>query len=73
EGDIILSSSGKLVLKNSLAGGNTTVTGTDVSLSGDNKAGGNLSVTGTTGLTLNQSRLVTDKNLVLSSSGQIVQ
>ncbi|EFI2142989.1 contact-dependent inhibition toxin CdiA, partial [Escherichia coli] len=72
-GDIILSSSGKLVLKNSLAGGNTTVTGTDVSLSGDNKAGGNLSVTGTTGLTLNQSRLVTDKNLVLSSSGQIVQ
>ncbi|EHY6411658.1 contact-dependent inhibition toxin CdiA [Escherichia coli] len=73
EGDIILSSSGKLVLKNSLAGGNTTVTGTDVSLSGDNKAGGNLSVTGTTGLTLNHSRLVTDKNLVLSSSGQIVQ
>ncbi|MBZ9344633.1 hemagglutinin repeat-containing protein [Escherichia coli] len=73
EGDIILSSAGKLVLKNSLAGGNTTVTGTDVSLSGDNKAGGNLSVTGTTGLTLNQSRLVTDKNLVLSSSGQIVQ
>ncbi|WP_252405481.1 contact-dependent inhibition effector tRNA nuclease [Escherichia coli] len=73
EGDIILSSSGKLVLKNSLAGGNTTVTGTDVSLSGDNKAGGNLSVAGTTGLTLNQSRLVTDKNLVLSSSGQIVQ
>ncbi|EFA4911269.1 contact-dependent inhibition effector tRNA nuclease [Escherichia coli] len=73
DGDIILSSSGKLVLKNSLAGGNTTVTGTDVSLSGDNKAGGNLSVTGTTGLTLNQSRLVTDKNLVLSSSGQIVQ
>ncbi|QNB90112.1 contact-dependent inhibition toxin CdiA [Escherichia coli] len=73
EGDIILSSSGKLVLKNSLAGGNTTVTGADISLSGDNKAGGNLSVTGTTGLTLNQSRLVTDKNLVLSSSGQIVQ
>ncbi|WP_341824639.1 contact-dependent inhibition toxin CdiA, partial [Escherichia coli] len=73
EGDIILNSAGKLVLKNSLAGGNTTVTGTDVSLSGDNKAGGNLSVTGTTGLTLNQSRLVTDKNLVLSSSGQIVQ
>ncbi|EIL5933165.1 Contact-dependent inhibitor A, partial [Escherichia coli] len=68
-----LSSAGKLVLKNSLAGGNTTVTGTDVSLSGDNKAGGNLSVTGTTGLTLNQPRLVTDKNLVLSSSGQIVQ
>lgn len=73
DGDIILSSAGKLVLKNSLAGGNTTVTGTDVSLSGDNKAGGNLSVTGTTGLTLNQPRLVTDKNLVLSSSGQIVQ
>lgn len=73
EGDIILNSAGKLVRKNSLAGGNTTVTGTNVSLSGDNKAGGNLSVTGTTGLTLNQSRLVTDKNLVLSSSGQIVQ
>ena len=73
DGDIILSSAGKLVLKNSLAGGNATVTGTDVSLSGDNKAGGNLSVTGTTGLTLNQPRLVTDKNLVLSSSGQIVQ
>ena len=36
DGDIILSSAGKLVLKNSLAGG-ATVTGTDVSLSGITK------------------------------------
>lgn len=71
QGDITLSSAGKLVLKNSLASGNTTVSGTDVTLSGDNKAGGNLNVTGTTALTLNQSRLVADKNLALSSSGLI--
>ncbi|WP_345769082.1 hemagglutinin repeat-containing protein [Citrobacter amalonaticus] len=72
-GDITLNSAGKLVLKDSLASGNTTVSGTDVTLSGDNKAGGNLNVTGTTALTLNQSRLVADKNLALSSSGQIIQ
>lgn len=72
-GDITLNSAGKLVLKDSLASGNTTVSGTDVTLSGDNKAGGNLNVTGTTALTLNQSRLVADKNLALSSSGLITQ
>ncbi|EQB4817914.1 hemagglutinin repeat-containing protein [Citrobacter amalonaticus] len=72
-GDITLNSAGKLVLKDSLASGNTTVSGTDVTLSGDNKAGGNLNVTGTTALTLNPSRLVADKNLALSSSGQITQ
>ncbi|KFB98694.1 putative heme utilization/adhesion exoprotein [Trabulsiella guamensis ATCC 49490] len=73
QGDITLNSAGKLVLKNSLASGNTTLTGTDVTLSGDNKSGGNLNVTGQSTLTLNQSRLVADKNLALSSSGQIVQ
>lgn len=73
QGDITLNSAGKLVLKDSLASGNTTVSGTEVKLSGDNKAGGSLNVTGTTALTLNQSRLVADKNLALSSSGQIVQ
>ncbi|EPM0022241.1 hemagglutinin repeat-containing protein [Citrobacter farmeri] len=72
-GDMTLNSAGKLVLKDSLASGNTTVSGTEVTLSGDNKAGGNLNVTGTTALTLNQSRLVADKNLALSSSGQITQ
>lgn len=72
-GDITLNSAGKLVLKDSLASGNTTVSGTDVTLSGDNKAGGSLNVTGTTALTLNQSRLVADKNLALSSTGQITQ
>ncbi|KFB99277.1 putative heme utilization/adhesion exoprotein [Trabulsiella guamensis ATCC 49490] len=73
QGDITLNSAGKLVLKNSLASGNTTVTGTDVTLSGDNKAGGSLNVTGGNALTLNQSRLVADNSLALSSSGQIVQ
>lgn len=73
QGDIILNSAGKLVLKDSLASGNTTVSGTDVTLSGDNKAGGNLNVSGTTALTLNQSRVVADDSLALSSSGQIVQ
>ncbi|HFQ8226987.1 TPA: hemagglutinin repeat-containing protein [Citrobacter freundii] len=72
-GDMTLNSAGKLVLKDSLASGNTTVSGTEVTLSGDNKAGGNLNVTGTTALTLNQSRLVADKNLALSSSGLITQ
>ncbi|HAT8032279.1 TPA: hypothetical protein GF039_08190 [Citrobacter rodentium] len=73
QGDITLNAAGKLVLKNSLASGNTTVTAANVTLSGDNKAGGSLAVSGKNALTLEQSRLAADKNLSLASSGQIVQ
>lgn len=73
QGDITLNAAGKLVLKDSLATGNTTITATDVTLSGDNKTSGNLNVTGTNALMLNQTRLVADKHLTLSSSGLIAQ
>jgi filamentous hemagglutinin len=72
-GDITLSSVGKLVLKNSLASGNTTITGTDVTLSGDHKAGGNINVTGQMALTLDQTRVAADKNLQLTTSGRLTQ
>nr|WP_304605618.1 filamentous hemagglutinin N-terminal domain-containing protein [Lelliottia sp. RWM.1] len=73
QGDITLNAAGKLILKDSLATGNTTITATDVTLSGDNKTSGNLNVTGTNALMLNQTRLVADKHLTLSSSGLIAQ
>ncbi|WP_445335768.1 hemagglutinin repeat-containing protein [Citrobacter koseri] len=73
QGDITLNSAGKLVLKNSLASGTTTVTGTDVTLSGDHKAGGNINVTGQTALTLDKTRAAADKNLQLTTSGRLTQ
>lgn len=73
QGEITLNAAGKLVLKDSLASGNTTVTAADVTLSGDNKAGGSLAVTGQRALTLEKTRLTADNNLSLASSGQIVQ
>ncbi|HAU5607701.1 hemagglutinin repeat-containing protein [Citrobacter koseri] len=73
QGDITLNSAGKLVLKNSLASGNTTVAGTDVTLSGDHKADGNVNVTGQTALTLDNTRVAADNNLQLTTGGRLTQ
>ncbi|MEH0887030.1 hemagglutinin repeat-containing protein [Enterobacter sp. UNJFSC 003] len=73
QGDITLSSAGKVVLKNTLASGSTTVTAADVMLSGDHKAGGSLTVSGQNALTLDQAHIAADKNLHLTTGGTLTQ
>ncbi|MCI2290157.1 hemagglutinin repeat-containing protein [Enterobacter sp. I4] len=73
QGDIALSSAGKVVLKNTLASGSTTVTASEVTLSGDHKAGGDINVSGQQAVTLAQARLAADKNLQLTTSGTLAQ
>ncbi|EJE3041425.1 hemagglutinin repeat-containing protein [Salmonella enterica] len=73
QGDITLSSAGKLVLKNSLASGSTTATGTAVVFSGDHQAGGNLMATAQGGLTLDKSRVASGRSLQLTTDGKLTQ
>lgn len=73
QGDITLNSAGKLVVKNSLASGNTTVTGTEITLSGEHKAGSNMTAHGQTALTLDNTQLAADKNLQLTTDGKLTQ
>ncbi|WP_305145899.1 hemagglutinin repeat-containing protein [Enterobacter pasteurii] len=73
QGDIALNSAGKVVLKNTLASGSTTVTASEVTLSGDHKAGGDINVSGQQAVTLAQARLAADKNLQLTTSGTLAQ
>ncbi|MER1674445.1 hemagglutinin repeat-containing protein, partial [Enterobacter cloacae] len=72
-GDIALSSAGKVVLKNTLASGSTTVSAADVTLRGDHKAGGNVTVSGQTALTLDQAHVAADNNLQLTTRGTLTQ
>ncbi|MCL8178467.1 hemagglutinin repeat-containing protein [Enterobacter cloacae] len=73
QGDIALSSVGKVVLKNTLASGSTTVSAADVTLRGDHKAGGNVTVSGQTALTLDQAHVAADNNLQLTTRGTLTQ
>lgn len=73
QGDITLSSAGKVVLKNTLASGSTTVSAADVTLRGDHKAGGNVTVSGQTALTLDQAHVAADNNLQLTTRGTLTQ
>nr|WP_276528000.1 hemagglutinin repeat-containing protein [Enterobacter quasimori] len=73
QGDITLSSAGKVVLKNTLASGSTTVSAADVTLIGDHKAGGNLTVSGQSALTLDQAHIAAEKNLQLATNGTLTQ
>ncbi|HAS1204008.1 TPA: hemagglutinin repeat-containing protein [Enterobacter cloacae] len=73
QGDIALSSAGKVVLKNTLASGSTTVSAADVTLRGDHKAGGNATVSGQTALTLDQAHVAADNNLQLTTRGTLTQ
>lgn len=73
QGDIALNSAGKVVLKNSLASGSTTVSAADVTLRGEHKAGGSLTVSGQSALTLDQARIAADKNLQLTTGGTLTQ
>ncbi|MEP8549947.1 hemagglutinin repeat-containing protein [Enterobacter mori] len=73
QGDITLSSAGKVVLKNTLASGSTRVSAKEVTLTGDHKAGGNLTVSGQSALTLNQSHIAAENNLQLATNGTFTQ
>ncbi len=73
QGDIALSSAGKVVLKNTLASGSTTVSAADVTLRGSHKAGGNVTVSGQTALTLDQAHVAADNNLQLTTRGTLTQ
>lgn len=73
QGDITLSSAGKVVLKNTLASGSTRVSAKEVTLTGDHKAGGNLTVSGQTALTLDQAHIAAEKNLQLATDGKLTQ
>ncbi|WP_425249251.1 hemagglutinin repeat-containing protein [Enterobacter asburiae] len=73
QGDITLNSAGKVVLKNSLASGSTTVSAADVTLRGDHKAGGSLIVSGQSALMLDQAHIAADKNLHLTTGGTLTQ
>ncbi|WP_395280196.1 hemagglutinin repeat-containing protein [Enterobacter cloacae] len=73
QGDIALSSAGKVVLKDTLASGSTTVSAADVTLRGDHKAGGNVTVSGQTALTLDQAHVAADNNLQLTTRGTMTQ
>ncbi|HIA0233929.1 TPA: hemagglutinin repeat-containing protein [Enterobacter cloacae] len=73
QGDIALSSAGKVVLKNTLASGSTTVSAADVTLRGDHKAGGNVTVSGQTALTLDQAHVAADNNLQLTTRGTLTE
>ncbi|WP_368540970.1 hemagglutinin repeat-containing protein [Enterobacter soli] len=73
QGDIALNSAGKVVLKDSLASGSTTVSAADVTLRGGHKAGGSLTVSGQSALTLDQAHIAADKNLHLTTGGTLTQ
>ncbi|HFT7228016.1 TPA: hemagglutinin repeat-containing protein [Enterobacter chengduensis] len=73
QGDIALNSAGKVVLKNSLASGSTTVSAADVTLRGEHKAGESLTISGQSALTLDQARIAADKNLQLTTGGTLTQ
>jgi len=73
QGDITLSSAGKVVLKNTLASGSTRVSAKEVTLTGDHKAGGNLTVSGQSALTLDQAHIAAEKNLQLATNGTLTQ
>lgn len=66
QGDITLSASGKLVMKDSLASGALTARADGVQLSGEHKTGGALNVTSTGDLGVQNATLASDGRLTLS-------
>ncbi|WP_414713430.1 hemagglutinin repeat-containing protein [Siccibacter turicensis] len=66
QGDITLSASGKLVMKDSLASGALTARADGVQLSGEHKTGGALNVTSTGDLRVQNATLASDGRLTLS-------
>ncbi|WP_049857504.1 hemagglutinin repeat-containing protein [Trabulsiella odontotermitis] len=72
-GDITLDANGKLTVNNSLATGDISAKGQNVTLTGDHKAGGNLTVSSQSDIALSNGTLNTDNDLSLNASGKITQ
>ncbi|EOC0353450.1 hemagglutinin repeat-containing protein [Cronobacter turicensis] len=71
QGDITLDASGKLTVKNSLASGNLTAKGDNVTLTGEHKTGGTLTVNSRGGVALDHAALASDGAMTLTADGAL--
>ncbi|ELY7393651.1 hemagglutinin repeat-containing protein [Cronobacter universalis] len=71
QGDITLDASGKLTVKNSLASGNLTAKGDNVTLTGEHKTGGALAVSSRGNVALDHAALASDGAMTLSADGTL--
>ncbi|NCH03437.1 filamentous hemagglutinin N-terminal domain-containing protein [Cronobacter malonaticus] len=71
QGDITLDASGKLTVKNSLASGNLTAKGDNVTLTGEHKTGGTLAVSSRGGVALDHAALASDGAMTLAADGTL--
>nr|WP_105621160.1 filamentous hemagglutinin N-terminal domain-containing protein [Cronobacter malonaticus] len=71
QGDITLDASGKLTVKNSLASGNLTAKGDNVTLTGEHKTGGTLAVNSRGGVALDHAELAGDGAMTLAADGTL--
>ncbi|EOV8961494.1 hemagglutinin repeat-containing protein [Cronobacter turicensis] len=71
QGDITLDASGKLTVKNSLASGNLTAKGDNVTLMGEHKTGGTLAVSSRGNVTLDHAALASDGAMTLAADGTL--
>ncbi|ELY2591449.1 hemagglutinin repeat-containing protein [Cronobacter sakazakii] len=71
QGDITLDASGKLKVKNSLAIGNLTAKGDNVTLTGEHKTGGTLAVNSRGEVALDHTELASDGAMTLSADGTL--
>ncbi|ELZ9929170.1 hemagglutinin repeat-containing protein [Cronobacter malonaticus] len=71
QGDITLDASGKLTVKNSLASGNLTAKGDNVTLTGEHKTGGTLAVNSRGGVALDHAALASDGAMTLAADGTL--
>ncbi|CCK10013.1 filamentous hemagglutinin N-terminal domain-containing protein (plasmid) [Cronobacter sakazakii] len=71
QGDITLDASGKLKVKNSLAIGNLTAKGDNVTLTGEHKTGGTLAVNSRGEVALDHAELASDGAMTLSADGTL--
>lgn len=71
QGDITLDASGKLTVKNSLASGNLTAKGDNVTLTGEHKTGGTLAVSSRGNVALDHAALASDGAMTLTADGAL--
>ncbi|EMD9177280.1 hemagglutinin repeat-containing protein, partial [Cronobacter turicensis] len=71
QGDITLDASGKLTVKNSLASGNLTAKGDNVTLMGEHKTGGTLAVSSRGNVALDHAALASDSAMTLAADGTL--
>ncbi|EOI3578680.1 hemagglutinin repeat-containing protein [Cronobacter turicensis] len=71
QGDITLDASGRLTVKNSLASGNLTAKGDNVTLTGEYKTGGTLAVNSRGGVALDHAALASDGAMTLTADGTL--